>query len=87
MSEATFSGWNGPQSETAAQSHPIDAWGACPSSGMWPQAIPNSGNDTSGLGSYAPINLPPNPGPRAADVLGPVNPDGGSPLPGGDIYS
>jgi hypothetical protein len=79
MSESTFSSWSGPESETDRQSHPIDAWGACPSSGMWPQAVPNPGNDTTGLGSYVPINLPSNPGPRAADVF----PSPASEPPGG----
>jgi hypothetical protein len=84
--DAQFYG-TGPQSETDRQSHPINAWGACPSSGMWPQAVPNpQAEDTSGLGSYVPINLPPVNGPRAADVVGPWSLVGDNSQGGGSMY-
>jgi hypothetical protein len=60
---------SGPQSETDRQSFQIPEWAGSPGG----QSFPDGDADTDDLGSYCPINLPPNPGPRAADVLGPGN--------------
>lgn len=65
----------GEQSETDRQSFPISEWVGNPPG----QSVPDGDDDTDDLGSYRPLNLPPNPGPRAADVFGP---DNVNPMPG-----
>jgi hypothetical protein len=84
MSESSFTGWGGvgAGSETDRQSFPVPDW----PQGRMGQSAPDGDNDTDDLGSYVPINLPPNPGPRAADIAGPTQVTGDNPLSGGSIY-